>query len=237
MWQIGIGIVAVAAIVVVAMLQGINGALAMTGLTVIGGLFGWVAKKQKDVKGIGKVQIPEMGEDFGNQIGGVALVAVPQRAKLKKDTNEIDFNVIESECREEMAKRGWKFTWAKLYSVAHNRAVALKVTDLKQAIEGTLWLMRIAKEAFNEVMGFLPGDNLENLEIQTDAHRKNICRWLNISEKTVIGWVERLLQHRDGLYHLMKVGVDWQKVANPYKTVWMIGELAMNPRVDISKHE
>lgn len=237
MWQIGVGIVAVAAIVVVALLQGINGALAMTGLTVIGGLFGWVAKKQKDIKGIGKVQIPDFEPSFGNSVRAVGLVALPQRAKRTVLENKIDFDAIEGECRAEIKNRGWKFTWAKMYSIAHNRAVALKVDSMMEAIDGNFWLMRVAREAFREIIGDVPRDTLEGLEHQNDEYRKAKCRWLNISEKTVFSWYQRLIQHQEGLNDLLECGIDWQKVANPYKTVWMIGELAMNPRIDISKSE
>ncbi|NVM23743.1 MAG: hypothetical protein HWN68_18435 [Desulfobacterales bacterium] len=235
MWYIAIGVVAVVAIVVVAVLKGIDGALAMTGLSVIGGLMGWTVKKAKDEGGIGKAQIPvvEIKGTGGEET--VIIQPVPQRAKVAKSTKMIDFGMIEIELREYIASEGWRFRYSTLYSLAHNRMVGLKIDTLGQAVAGTDWLLGLANEAFMEAFHFEPSYDLNVLEQQKEQYRKDQCRWLTDHEGVCVSWVVRLLQHKKGLERLGRLGVDWQKVPNTHKTVWMIGELAMNPAIVITK--
>lgn len=229
-----VAIVVIGVIVAVGMLNGIDGVLAMTGLSAIGGLLGWQGKKAKEDSSIGSDRIP-VTESIGETSAvAVTVQPVPRHAPKVARTGRIDYDAITKEVGEYIKSHNWIMSASTIYSVAHSRAVALRIRDLDEAIAGTNWLMGLASDAFLESYGFLPAASVAGVKAQVAEYVSGQCQSQTTHQDVVESWVIRLIQHLEGLERLRTCGVDWQKVANTHKSVWMIGELAMNPAVDIS---
>ena len=231
--KIIVGIVALAAVVIAAMVTGVDGAVAMTGLSAIGGLIGYQVKVVKDKKLPGKVQLPMPmivnGQVLPNMVNTAIPVTVPKITMGKM----IDFQELEKELREKISHDGLAFNWATFYSYAHTRATAARIDNIGEAMSWNVWLLNIARFAFQEAFGVECPVTYGEIDEIAENWRKEKCSWLGINQRVVKGWVERLMGHAEALNRLKHTGIDWGKIAPSWKTAWGIGELAFNPIVHI----
>lgn len=228
-----IGIIALAIIAVGLLYFKIDGALLGTIIALIAGAAGFGVQKAKEQIAPSSTQFSVTSTNPDTKEVSLVNYSVPAKTPKLDDKVHIDFNQVDSEIQGAIKQMGLENTPEQVAALALNRAMGARISTLDEVKEWNNYLMDKALDAAGSLFSMAKPDSVGSLHKFVESYTTVGCKSLTEGQKVVMTWVNRLDGQKKALKRLEYVGIDWGKVADAYKTAWMVAELAYNPVVQI----